>query len=144
MARSQAPGTLYVFRLTVSNAAGDAVGEISAPMLTVPGPPSRLREDSSHRKDDQVMLKFAKHGQHLTHLMLQYAKLEGVGACHEFDRPFDRPFGRPFGRPFDRPFGRPFDRPFDRPFCVDVGHAAVDVRCRLRVYHAVGCEVDAV
>jgi hypothetical protein len=72
-----APGCLYVFRLTVSNAAGKAVGAVSAPMLTVPGPPSRLREDSKHRKDDQVMLKFSKHGQHLTHLMIQYAILQG-------------------------------------------------------------------
>jgi len=72
-----APGTLYVFRITVENKAGKAVGAVSAPMLTVPGPPSRLREDSKHRKDDQVMLKFAKHGQHLTHLMVQYAILQG-------------------------------------------------------------------
>lgn len=73
-----APGTLYVFRITVSNAAGKAVGAVSAPMLTVPGPPSRLREDAKHRKSDQVMLKFAKHGQHLTHLMVQYAILKGA------------------------------------------------------------------
>lgn len=72
------PGTLYVFRLTVSNAAGSATGPISAPMLTVPQQPARLREDSKKRTSDSVTLKFAKHGQHLTHLTLQYALLSGA------------------------------------------------------------------
>ena len=39
------PGQLYVFRLTVYNPTGSMVGPISAPMMTQPGTPSRLRED---------------------------------------------------------------------------------------------------
>lgn len=80
------PGTLYVFRITVENSAGATVGAISAPMLTAPGPASRLREDSKHRKSDQVMLKFAKHGQHLSHLTIQYAMLSGGAKKQTFEQ----------------------------------------------------------
>jgi hypothetical protein len=59
------------------------VGDISAPMLTVPGPPSRLREDAKARTSDSVVLKFKPHGQHLTHLTLQYAILSGGKATFD-------------------------------------------------------------
>eukprot|EP00039_Didymoeca_costata_P018522 m.333796 g.333796 ORF g.333796 m.333796 type:complete len:599 (+) comp17225_c0_seq1:231-2027(+) len=72
------PGTLYVFRITIANSAGVVHGAISAPMLTSPGTPSRLREDPKHRTDSTVMLKFKKHGQHLSHLTLQYTILTGA------------------------------------------------------------------
>jgi len=80
-----APGTLYVFRLTVENASGKAVGAISAPMLTCPAPPSRLREDPKARTSSSIKLRFARHGQHLTHLTVQYALLQG-GAKMTFDQ----------------------------------------------------------
>lgn len=71
------PGQLYVFRLICTNAAGSTIGAVSQPMLTMPGPPSRLREDTKLRASDSVTLKFVAHGQHLTKLTMQYAILAG-------------------------------------------------------------------
>lgn len=77
------PGSLYVFRLVVHNASGSAIGKCSNPMLTMPGTPSRLREDSTKRTSSSVSVKFQPHGQHLTKLVLQYTKLSGTKASFE-------------------------------------------------------------
>mmetsp|Transcript_30150 Transcript_30150/g.79171 ORF Transcript_30150/g.79171 Transcript_30150/m.79171 type:complete len:494 (-) Transcript_30150:12-1493(-) len=76
-------GSMYCFRLVVHNAAGKVIGETSKPMLTAPGPASRLREDSSARKSDSVHLRFEPHYQHLTKLQVQYTKIEGAKATFE-------------------------------------------------------------
>lgn len=77
------PGSLYVFRLVVHNASGSAVGAVSQPMLTMPGVPSRLREDSTKRTSSSVTVKFQPHGQHLTKLEIQYTKLAGTKRTFE-------------------------------------------------------------
>jgi hypothetical protein len=77
------PGSMYCFRLIVHNAAGKVIGATSQPMLTMPGPASRLREDSTSRTSDSVHLKFEPHYQHLTKLTIQYTKIEGSKATFE-------------------------------------------------------------
>eukprot|EP00041_Stephanoeca_diplocostata_P016164 m.315630 g.315630 ORF g.315630 m.315630 type:complete len:580 (+) comp20278_c0_seq1:131-1870(+) len=77
------PGSLYVFRLIVHNQAGYSIGPVSKPMLTAPGVPSRLREDSRQRTSSVVSLKFEAHGQHLKNLELQYTQLTGVKATFD-------------------------------------------------------------
>lgn len=77
------PGSQYVFRLITHNSAGSAIGATSQPMLTMPGTPSRLREDSTKRTSSAVAVKFQPHGQHLTALKIQYAKLQGTKSTFE-------------------------------------------------------------
>ena len=52
-------------------------------MLTMPGTPSRLREDSTKRTSSSVTVKFQPHGQHLTKLQIQYTKLTGTKASFD-------------------------------------------------------------